>query len=67
MHVVKLVVNDSELYYTGRAGDAFVSDDIREAFTYLTHTEARMKAQRLNVSRVGAKFAAEKIGQREKA
>lgn len=67
MHVVKLVVNDSELYYTGRAGDAFVSDDIREAFVYLTESEARIKAQRLNVSRVGAKFVAEKIGQRDRA
>ena len=65
MYVIRL--QESDLYYTGRAGDHFVSDDPANAFTYRSEAEARIKAQRLSVGRLGRKFVVERAKQGERA
>lgn len=69
MHVVKINAPSGDLFYTGRSGDGFVSEDIAEAFVYKSEAEARIKAQRLNVSRTAlrARFVVDRVERREPA
>ena len=40
--------SDRKVFYTGRAGDGWVSTDQAEAFTYSTYEAAKAKADRYN-------------------
>lgn len=43
-----LCANNGSNFYTGRAGDGWVSNDKKEAFVYNTVTEANRKASMFN-------------------
>ncbi len=62
MYIVRAQIRNADvMYYTGRAGDHWLSPDIREAFVYLTHSEARLKARRFNDHHNAIRFEAEQV------
>lgn len=48
MYVIRSVSDSGDRFYTGRAGDGWVSDDLREAFRFDTLEHARWKARAFN-------------------
>jgi hypothetical protein len=64
MYIVRAQIRNADvMYYTGRAGDHWLSPEITEAFIYLTHSEARIKAQRFNRQHDAIRFEAARVGE----
>ena len=55
------VATPSGLYYTGRAGDRWLSDDPADAFGYRSESEARLKAKTFNTYDPAHRFAAVRV------
>jgi len=61
MYTIKLPAKDGDLFYTGRAGNLYLSAEKADAFTYRSESEARIKARRMNVARPGIRFEVSKL------
>jgi hypothetical protein len=61
MYTIKLPAKDGDLFYTGRAGQYYLSAEQSDAFTYRSESEARIKARRMNVARPGIRFEVSKV------